>query len=229
MKIIACLATSLDGKIAPDHTEGQLTPIGSAADLLHLKQVRNKAQAILIGGKTFRVFPNRLPAEDPSHCPLHCVLTQGRNLLTNIPPEAPLFSTTPRVPVVIYCAAPQSDDVLNQYPSHVRWVFTNHVSTDELAAFIADELQQQGIQTLSVEGGGNVVGLFLKAQLIQEFYLTLCPLFLAGDNDGRLVSSSFFTLNDAPRLEILEQKTVKNEIFLRLKVQYALESVVKNS
>ncbi len=216
MKIIACLATSLDGKIAPDHTEGQLTPIGSRTDIDHLKSIRNQADAILIGGATFRVFPNRLPAADFAHSPVHCILTKGQHWPTDLPPESPIFKTN--VAVRVYCQTLPDASEKAQYPDSVSWI---PLPASDVAGFIAGDLEKIGIKTLSVEGGGHVVGLFLKAQLIEEFYLTLCPLFLAGGQANRLVSTDYFSLDNAPRTNIINQKTVGDEIFLHLKLLYS--------
>jgi len=220
MKVIACLASSLDGKIAPDSLPNdppeQLNLIGSPIDRAHLKEIRMQAQAILVGGKTFRSFPKRLPATDPNHTVIHCILTRGQNLIADIPPNSPLFQH-PSVPIRIYTAALPDHSIKKLYPDTITWTA---LPPDNIARFVINDLAIDGLSTLMLEGGGHVIGLFLNAGLIDEFYLTLCPLFLGGSHHHRLVSNATFSKETAPKVEILSQHTTDHEMFLHLKLHY---------
>lgn len=213
MRTFACLATTLDGKIASQQAPKER--FGSKADLEHLLTVRNQADAILSGGETFRQFANVRQGNGSGPIPLQCILTRSFSL----PPEAPLFqkAKTDSIPIVIFSPEPAPLEVRKQYPESVEWVTTGNGNP---ALVIIENLQQRDIQTLDIEGGGQVVNLFLEAQALQEMYLTLCPLFLGGQHDPALVSGPGFLVSNAPRTEVLSATWKDQELYLHLKIQY---------
>jgi riboflavin biosynthesis pyrimidine reductase len=178
MKVLACLATSLDGQIArPDHPEKRFS---SRQDLERLFAVRDLADAVLVGGGTFRAYnkPHRgLKKRDF----LHAIVTHT----VNLPPQAPLFDH-PELPVVIYTPHPSPE----RFPDHLHWV-----PQTSPAAILAD-LAGRGVETLLIEGGGHMVTLF--APFIDTFYLTVCPVLLGGQTGlthGPVLPSAWFCLN----------------------------------
>lgn len=216
MRIIACLATTLDGKIASAHNLRER--FGSPADLTHLLTVRNQADAILCGGETFRQYMAIRKGNAQSTPPLQVILTRQFNL----PPEASLFQKstqhTPPVSILIVSPTAVPPEVQQRYPAHVEWLTTgegNPVPT------ILNALKQKNISTVSVEGGGHTINLFLEAQALDEFYLTLCPLFLGGKNDPTLVNGPGFSITHAPHTEVLSAEWQEQELYLHLKLNYS--------
>ncbi len=220
MRIIACLAASLDGRIGS--ATNLKDRIGTPADLEHLLTVRNQADAILCGGETFRQHAAIRKGNRQERPPLQVILTQRFQL----PPEAKLFQQSqvstppvPLLPVPILIVSPQQApaEIRNQYPNHVEWLATgdgNPVPT------ILKALTDKGIQTLMVEGGGHIMNLFLQAQAIDELYLTVCPLLLGGQSDPSLVTGLGFPVAQAPRTEVIQAEWRGQELYLHLKLQY---------
>ncbi|HEY9687790.1 MAG TPA: RibD family protein [Coleofasciculaceae cyanobacterium] len=215
MRIIACFASTLDGKIA-DKTHPR-DRIGSQADLEHLLNVRNQADAILCGGETFREYPNLRRGSQTKQVPLQCLLTQSFNL----PTEAPLFrdslKTDPHSPILVFSPTPAPPDVQDRYATNIEWIATGPGSP---VPVILETLEKRGVQTLLVEGGGYIMHMFLKAQAVQELYLTLCPLFLGGRDDPSLVTGTGFTVAEAPRTEVLDSRWTGQELYLHLRIAY---------
>jgi 5-amino-6-(5-phosphoribosylamino)uracil reductase len=215
MRIIACFAATLDGKIGSAHNLRDR--IGTQADLEHLLNIRNQADAILYGGETFRQHPNIRKGTQQQQAPLQCILTKSFNL----PPEASLFrngiKTDPPVPIIIFSPEPAPENIKNQYPSHIEWLTSG---SGNPAPAILETLRQRNIQTLMVEGGGHIMNLFLQAQAVQELYLTVCPLLLGGQHDPALVTGSGFTVASAPRTEVISSEWVGQELYLHLKINY---------
>jgi 5-amino-6-(5-phosphoribosylamino)uracil reductase len=215
MRIIACFAATLDGKIASAHNLRDR--IGTEADLQHLLTVRNQADAIICGGETFRQHANIRKGNQQSQAPLQCIITRTINL----PPEASLFrnsvKTDPPVPIVIFSPEPASAATQAQYPSHIEWVTTGPGNP---VPVILEALRQKGIQTLMMEGGGHIMNLFLQAQAIHELHLTVCPLLLGGQNDPTLVTGPGFTVANAPRTTVRSSNWVGQELYLHLDVHY---------
>jgi 5-amino-6-(5-phosphoribosylamino)uracil reductase len=215
MRVFACLATSMDGKIAS--AKNLRARFGSPADLTHLLTVRNQAEAILCGGETFRQHMGLRHGNQQSVPPLQIILTHSFNL----PPEAGLFRQsmqfTPATPILIVSPQPALPETKARYPEHVEWLVTGKSNP---VLFILENLAQKGIANLSVEGGGHIVNLFLQAKALQEMYLTLCPLFLGGKDDPSLVSGTGFEVSQAPGIEVLSQTWKDQELYLHLKIKY---------
>lgn len=215
MRTFACLATTLDGKIASAHD--MKARFGSQDDLTHLLTVRNQADAILCGGETFRQFKALRKGTEQAVPPLQVIMTRQFNL----PPEAGLFQKsthyTPAVPILIVSPQEAPADVRAEYPAHVEWLATGE---GDPVPVLLEILKQKGIANLSVEGGGYIVNLFLQAQVLDEFYLTLCPLFLGGQDDPTLVTGPGFSVTNAPRTEVLSAEWKGQELYLHLKLQY---------
>lgn len=216
MRIIACLATTLDGKIASTHN--LRARFGSTADLTHLLTVRNQADAILCGGETFRQHMGIRKGNQQDRPPMQVILTRTFNL----PPDAGLFTKStqynPAIPILIVSPQSPPPEIKALYPAHVEWLTTGD---ENPAPLVLKALAQKGIATVSVEGGGYIVNLFLQVQALDEFYLTLCPVLLGGKDDPSLVTGSGFSIAEAPRTEVLSSEWKGQELYMHLKLHYA--------
>lgn len=92
----------------------------------------------------------------------------------------------------------------------------NYNQIDWLIAF--KKLQELGLNRLGILGGGKLVSALLKQNLIDEIWLTICPLILAGKNSPTPADGEGFLSAVAPRLQLLEVKTVGQEVFLHYQV-----------
>lgn len=214
MKVIACFASTLDGKIA-DKTHPR-DRIGSQADLEHLRNVRRLADAILCGGETFRTYPNVRRGKDAAKTPLQCILTESFNMPQDVALFQDSVKTDPPVPILVFSPKPAPYEIRRKYPAHVEWITTGPAPVP----VILETMAQKGIETLLVEGGGYVMHLFLKEKAVHELYLTLCPLFLGGRDDPSLVTGEGFTVADAPRTEVLSSEWAGQEQYLHLQIHY---------
>jgi 5-amino-6-(5-phosphoribosylamino)uracil reductase len=228
MKIIACLAATLDGKIAYGKPhEG--SRFNSEEDLAHLLRTRDLADATLIGGKTFRSYPLVHPRATKTSPYPHCIVTQTWNL----PLDAPLFVETlnspalPRVRIYAPVPPPEAFSVIQDafvwvsIPAMARGGTecpdnTHPVLARSVVSAILSDITSQNVETLLVEGGGEIISLFLQAEAIDEFYLTLCPTMIGGQAPA-LVGGHALLPSMSPDFEITTLKQVENEIFLHLK------------
>jgi len=216
MRIIACFASSLDGRIGLKAEPN--SRIASPGDLEHLLTVRNQADAIMCGGETFRQHPLLRKGNAQNTAPLQCVLTRS----VNLPPDARLFvdavKQNPPTPILLVTSDFISDEIKQRYPSHIEWIVPEN--TNNPLPEIVQILSCRGIQTLMIEGGGYIFDLALKSQLVHELYLTLCPLLLSGQNNPGLVTGESFKSAEAPRTEVLSHQRVNHELYLHLKIIY---------
>lgn len=92
-------------------------------------------------------------------------------------------------------------------------------NTDQIDWLIAfQKLQELGLNRLGILGGGTLVSALLKQNLIDEIWLTICPLILGGQNSPTPADGEGFLSSVAPRLQLLEVKPVGQEVFLHYQV-----------
>lgn len=96
------------------------------------------------------------------------------------------------------------------------------VETPEKEIDLPAALQQlaaSGLQRLAVLGGGELIASLLKYDLIDELWLTVCPLIIGGSSAPTPTDGVGFLIGSAPRLELLEVKPVGGEVFLHYRLQ----------
>jgi 2,5-diamino-6-(ribosylamino)-4(3H)-pyrimidinone 5'-phosphate reductase len=228
LRIIACLASSVDGKI----TAAQLPPsdwvkLGSSADLTRLFTVRNQADVILFGLTTFNAWPGvrwslvqQAQPETQRIAKRHVVLTQSWQftpealiVLEQWQPQWQPFMIVSSTPPPEWIAA-----LLKRNPN-VQWFNIPHQET-MLYTLVAWLEQQANTQTLLVEGGGQVVAQFLTAQLVQELYLTITPWLIGGSQTPSLVGGEGFTKGTFPKLQWQSVDRVGDELFVHATIEY---------
>ena len=213
MKVIACLAASVDGKITSAKEEGWVR-LGSDADLERLFTLRAQADAVVFGASTFRAWPGirRAKQQDKSVPPLHYCLSNSWDLpglekvLVSWQSDWPPF-------YVVSAKAPPAE--LDRYRSLAWLEASTNVPTQ-----ILNHAEQSGVNTLLLEGGGTLIEQFLQAQAIDELHLTLTPWLIGGVQTPSLVSGEGFSSKNFPKLELLDCQPKENELFLTYAVRY---------
>ncbi len=205
MRVIANVAVTLDGRIAPD--AGARVALGTAMDRARMHRLRLEADAILVGGATFRAWRlpmvaepammlplTEAPAVDASRRWLNVILTRGGEL----PTDARFWDDARVEPLVLACA-------MGDQPRGERVV-----RADWAPAAVVAELATRGVGTLLLEGGAGVLGPFLAAGVVNELFVTLCP---------RLLGAGLSVVPDVPGLpatmRLLSCEAVGDEVFLR--------------
>jgi 5-amino-6-(5-phosphoribosylamino)uracil reductase len=214
------LAMSADGKIAD--TERSSARFGSAIDKAHLETQIAQADGVLFGAGTLRAYGTTLRVINPT-------LLQQRQQ-QNKPPQ----------PIQIVCSQSAQLDLSAPFFRQPvpRWLITTAIEAnswhssrferiltidevDEGIDWIValQELCLLGIQRLAITGGGILVASLLALNLIDELWLTVCPLLLGGTNAPTPVEGIGFPENLAPRLELLSARAIEQEVFLHYRLQ----------
>lgn len=218
---IVVLAMSADGKIA----DSQASParFGSAVDRAHLEKQIALVDGVLFGAGTLRAYGTTLMITDP-------VLLKQREL-----------QGKRSQPIHIVCSGSgKIDPQLRFFQQQVpRWLFTtikgsqfwqqkiefHKVFAIEMVegginwVAAGEKLTEMGLQKVAVLGGGTLVASLLAADLVDEFWLTVCPLILGGENAPTPVAGAGFLANLAPKLQLLSVETVGQEVFLHYRLQ----------
>ena len=205
MKVVSNTAVSLDGRI--NTRERRFTFLGSARDHARMSRLRAEADAVLVGGATFRNWPHpALP--DPDDRPLLKArpwnVVVSRSLDVPLTPEylaeraiRPLFLT-------------RADALKPGFPAEVEaWDGEGDLPVD----WIIERLAARGVERLLVEAGGDLLFQFLAADALDEMHVTLCPIVVGGDAPT-LADGAGFDRADVRRLALVASEVEGDEVFL---------------
>lgn len=210
MKVFSNTAVSLDGRI---NARGNGFPtLGTARDHARMSRLRAQADAVLVGGATFRNWP-------------HPALPEGddRALLGGRRPWTVVVSRTMQVPVTAeFLAEPgfrplfltRRASMPPDFPAEID----GYDGDDLPVPWILDRLRARGIERLLIEAGGDLLFQFLAADAIDEMHVTLCPLVIGGPTPS-LADGIGFTWPEVRRLTLLSQEVEGDEIFLHYAVR----------
>ena len=206
MRVFACMAVSLDGKIAPAHT-GRFVAIGSKHDLEHLNRLRNEADAVIFGAETFRAWPKPHRASDPDLRLHHFIMSRSMDL----DPQAELFQQ-PDFPVTVF--TPNVERVY--LPEHVNRVTLR--PGEKAVPFILKHVQSLGFKALLLEGGGQIMHQFIESRALEELYLTIVPKVMGRPQAPGLLGNRMLTAQT--EIQVLRHIQHEGETYLHLKINY---------
>lgn len=211
MKIISNSAASLDGRL--NTREGRFTLLGSAQDHARMSELRAWADAVLVGGATFRNWPHPALPDGPDRARL-----QGRpwNVVVSRGLDLPLDTDWVREPAIRPLLLTRAAAVRPMAGAEVEGY--DGESPDIPVQWIVGQLERRGVQRLLIEAGGDLLFQFLAADALDEVYVTLCPLVIGGPAPS-LAGGAGFDVATMRRLRLLECKPVGDELFLHYAVR----------
>ncbi len=198
-------AMSLDGRIAT--ATGQSQWISSPEGRRWALALREEHDAILVGSGTMLADDPRLDRRLGLAAGPNLRLVLDRRLRT--PPEAKLF--TIEGPVLIYT---ESADRPRIEALRALGAEVVNLPAVEPGAVLAD-LQGRGVQSLLVEGGGEVLASFVASGLYDRVMVDCAPLLIGGKGaPGPLAGEGFTDLASAARLERFETGRQGGDVIL---------------
>ena len=222
-KTTVVLAMTADGKIADKNRSP--ARFGTTADKIHLETQVSVADGVIFGAGTLRAYGTTLSITTPQLLqeraersqqpqPIQIVVSATGNLdpqlrffkqpvprwllTTDFGSKAWLNKT--EFTKIIIAATSQQDRL------EINWIKT-------LA-----QLHQLGLKKLAILGGGELVASLLSAHLIDELWLTVCPVIFGGSNAPTPVEGIGFTQSQSQKLQLLEIKQINSEDFLHYSV-----------
>ncbi len=183
MRIILSAAVSADGYL--DNCEPERLILSSPDDWRAIHALRAECDAILVGAETLRqdnpsllIRDARLRAKRQAEgrdADIMKVTVSGSGRLS---PKMRFFTDGGGEKVVF------THGTVSHELSEMATVISRPVIT---ATIILNQLRKMGVETLMVEGGSNVLSMFLRERCWDEFRLGLAPLFVGDDRAPRLV------------------------------------------
>ena len=211
MKVTSNTAISLDGRI--NTRERRFVFFGSAEDHRRMSRLRMQADAVLVGGATFRNWPH---AALPDPADRGALRTRPWNVVVSRRLDVPLLPEFLAEAAIRPLFLTRAASLRADFPAEAEgW---EGESADLPIAWILEQLERRGVERLLVEAGGDLLFQFLAAGALDEMHVTLCPLVAGGDAPA-LVGGAGFDFAELRRLSLLGTETVGDEVFLHYRVR----------
>ena len=220
------LAISADGKIA----DAVRSParFGSANDKAHLEQQVAASDAVLFGNGTLQAYGTTMRVISPELVkqrelqgkppqPVQIVCSRSSQFDPNLrffQQPVPRWLLT--APDSRHTALPSPYATTNSKFDRIIYAKTAGGEIDWIDAF--QQLANFDIKRLAILGGGKLVASVLAAGLVDELWLTVCPLILGGADAPTAVEGKGFLADLAPKLQLLAVKQVGQEVFLHYRL-----------
>ena len=217
------VATSADGKIAP--TSRRYSPFGSEQDEAMLFTLRARADAIICGARTIEQSSTLLgngPEKFTRQRLRRGLAPHNVRIIVSgsgtVNPDAKIFHHrfSPIIVLTTERAGRTRLARLCKLANHV------HVCGEKKIHFVSALRwlrKEWNVQRLLCEGGGELNSTLLLAGLVDEVYVTICPIIFGGRIAPTLADGAGVArLADAVKLEMKSSQRVGNEMFLCYRV-----------
>lgn len=207
-KIILSAAISIDGKIATRSGDSKLS---SKKDLSRLHKLRSQVDAILIGKNTvYKDDPLLTVRYSKGRNPIRIVL-DSCGTISN---KSKILQTSNKVRTIIVVSkkiTKKNLQKLKKFPIEILIIGENQVNIKSLIKI----LSKRKIKTILLEGGGTINWEFIKNNLVDEFFITITPFILGGENAISLVQGEGFDkITKSHKLRLNRIKRLENDLFL---------------
>jgi len=210
--VIGKFAMSLDGKIATKSGDSKWITGGKARDHAHL--LRRKVDAIIAGAKTVIADDPSLTARNGDEVvgyPLRVILdSTGRT-----PPGAAVFDRAGRGALLATTArTPKARlDAYREHGVDIAVLDTDHHGRPDACALIS-ALHERGVCGVLVEGGAEIHGSFLAADLYDEIRAYIAPVFIGGDGRAAIGPINIDKIADAFKAGYVETRQLGADMLL---------------
>ena len=209
MYILISTAFSLDGCM--DGTTGEPLTLSNDEDWNEVDRLRCEYDAIFVGANTLRRDDPSLRIHDQEV--LERREREGNPLLRVTVTRTGNLESSLRFfrddNYVLYCPKENLSEVSKKFKHASGYDSDNTVSS------IVKDLESRGVKTLMVEGGSNIINLFLKSGLVNEIRLAIAPFFIGGKNSPRF----FYDGEVTDSFKLVEMKRLQEVAVLRYQKQ----------
>jgi diaminohydroxyphosphoribosylaminopyrimidine deaminase / 5-amino-6-(5-phosphoribosylamino)uracil reductase len=202
------LATTLNGRIADGF--GRSRWISGEPAREYVQWLRAGFSAIGVGGRTARFDDPSLTVRGPVRprtAPRRVVFDSAADLS----PQLTLVRTATETPTIAIVSSGADPVRIKRLETAGVTVLTAGNLTHALAS-----LRQLGIESLLVEGGGQLAGALLAARLVDRYYWLQAPLWLGDDGVPAIAGLPARDLDQGERWRVIERRALADDTLLVL-------------
>jgi diaminohydroxyphosphoribosylaminopyrimidine deaminase / 5-amino-6-(5-phosphoribosylamino)uracil reductase len=202
------LATTLNGRIADGFGRSRWISGEQAQD--YVQWLRAGFGAIAVGGRTARFDDPSLTVRGsvrPRIPPRRVVFDSAADL----GPQLTLVRTAAETPTIAVVASGADPTRVKRLEGAGVTVITARTLAEALAS-----LRQLGIESLLVEGGGQLAGALLAAGLVDRYYWLQAPLWLGDDAVPAIAGLPARELDRGERWRVIERRALGEDTLLVL-------------
>ncbi len=200
--IILNAAMTIDGKIATKEGDSELS---DKVDWKEVHKLRTQVDAIMVGKDTILKDNPKLHIKYYNHKGYYRIVLDS-NL--TIPLESNVISFQPEIYPTIICTT-ENVPFIKQRDYEERGVKIIRAGDGKRVDLIKllPILKNLGINTILLEGGGNLNWSFIQNNLIDNIRLTIAPWIVGGKEATSLVEGiGFEEIKSAPRFDLFDVK-----------------------
>ncbi len=205
-------AMTLDGKIAA-HT-GHSQWISNPASRKVVHELRGRMDAILIGKATALADDPLLTARPQGPRTATRIIVDR---LASLPLSSRLVQTVKDAPVLIAATNEADPNRIAQLQNAGVEVVTfpeSHKGRVDVAALL-QELGGRRLTNVLVEGGGQLLGSFFDAKLMDEVHVFIAPKLVGGQpSPSPLAGMGLKTIPELPQLTDLKIQTLEGDVYI---------------
>ena len=176
-QIVAHLGQTLDGFIST--TTGASHYVTGPENIVHLHRMRALSDAVVVGANTVSHDDPKLTTRlVPGDNPVRVVIDPERRL----EPNQKLF-TDPSTQTLVLCT-PRAANKSNDVGRHVEIVAVPSKTRHIPVGACLEALGARGLERLFIEGGGDTVSRFVKANVVDHLQITVAPVLFGGGRPG---------------------------------------------
>lgn len=219
--VFLCTGMSLDGKISNHKKE--CSPISSDDDRNMLYDARVEADVVMIGANTLRLDDSGLTVKSEKRRkerinngktaePIKVVIISNAN---DVNLDGDFFNKGDGEKIVFTTkktAQKQIEKIKERAKVYV--LGDNQIDLEKVMQFLFEE----GVRTVLVEGGGELIAGLLEKDLVDEIRLKIGDLIIGGRNTATLVDGDGFDILNTKKVKYLNVIQEKNHILIRAKI-----------
>jgi diaminohydroxyphosphoribosylaminopyrimidine deaminase/5-amino-6-(5-phosphoribosylamino)uracil reductase len=210
-------AMSLDGKVATSSGDSQW--ISGEASRARAHRWRAECDAVAVGIGTARADDPMLTSrvEGTGRQPRRVVFDSEAALAT----DSKLVRSVAEAPVTLVCsraAKRRATDALRN--AGVDVIVASGANEEARVCHALDQLGEQGIQSMLLEGGPHLAGVFLEAGEIDEARMFIAPLLIGGDDArGAIEAQGVERVADAHRAIAHSVETIDDDVLVTARLR----------